>query len=212
MRGVNFIEAVAERDIDLLMLEEFHVSDEFCSWFISQVIPDGLVYTSFEGAWHSVTHPHLGESDLLIIVAGSPGGRVALLIENKIDASPQPGQGARYRERGQARLKENEWDQFRTVIVAPARYLARTADTESYDSQIAYESIQGWFDSRGLQYRREHYKARLITEAIQQQRRGYSPQVHREITEFWYQYWEYARTYFPDVNMKRPEDKGPRSM
>src|SRR6266446_6305035 len=101
MPGVNFIEAVAERDIDLLLLEEFHVSDEFRSWFVNQVLPDSLTNTSFEGAWHSVTQPRLGESDLLVIVAGSTGGRMALLIENKIDAPPQPEQGARYRERGQ---------------------------------------------------------------------------------------------------------------
>ena len=32
------------------------------------------------------------------------------------------------------------------------------------------------------------------------------------VTKFWDQYWDYARTYFPDVSMKRPRDKGANAM
>lgn len=33
MKDVNKTEAVTERDIDLLLLEEFNVSNDFSSWF-----------------------------------------------------------------------------------------------------------------------------------------------------------------------------------
>ena len=32
LESLNFIEAVTERDIDLLLLEEFHASEEFCDF------------------------------------------------------------------------------------------------------------------------------------------------------------------------------------
>jgi len=57
VRGTNFIEAVVERDIDLLLLEEMHVSTSFRSWLIKLVYGTDTEIASFEGAWHSFNHP-----------------------------------------------------------------------------------------------------------------------------------------------------------
>jgi len=41
VQELQFIECVAERDIDLLLLEEYHVSASFRSWLIGQAFePD----------------------------------------------------------------------------------------------------------------------------------------------------------------------------
>ena len=37
MEKTNKVEAVTERDVDLLLLEELNVSDDFSTWFYSAV-------------------------------------------------------------------------------------------------------------------------------------------------------------------------------
>jgi hypothetical protein len=41
--------SVAERDVDLLLMEEFHASDAFVSWFCAKL---GLLDVRGDGAWH----------------------------------------------------------------------------------------------------------------------------------------------------------------
>ena len=98
MNARAFIEYVAERDIDLLLLEELHSSASFRSWMIAHVLGPGFGAVAFVGAWHSLTDPGLGESDLVLLSKTPTGETIAILIENKIDAPPQPDQALRYRE------------------------------------------------------------------------------------------------------------------
>lgn len=58
----SYLVTVAERDIDLLLMEEFHVSVPFVTWFCEQL---GILGASFFGAWHSVSDAD-GETDLLL--------------------------------------------------------------------------------------------------------------------------------------------------
>src|SRR5262245_25450683 len=96
------LESVDERDIDLLLLEELEVSEPFRRWFWSSC---GLGYPehcAMAGVWHSISHPKFGESDLIVLVCDGAGPATALLVENKVDAPPQPDQATRYRRRGEA--------------------------------------------------------------------------------------------------------------
>ncbi|WP_093983641.1 hypothetical protein [Shewanella algae] len=88
MQELNFIQSVQERDIDLMLLEECHTSMAFCNWLVSRVyeFPHTV---EFVGAWHSVIHNQYGESDLVVIFNDNDGSHQAILIENKIDATPQ---------------------------------------------------------------------------------------------------------------------------
>lgn len=63
---------VSERDIDLLLLEELMVSRPFSSWLALRSGLDLSPCAELVGAWHSVTHPTLGESDLIAVWA-EPG-------------------------------------------------------------------------------------------------------------------------------------------
>lgn len=45
----SYLATVQERDIDLLLMEEFHISADFVDWFCQQV---GEVGGQFDGAWH----------------------------------------------------------------------------------------------------------------------------------------------------------------
>ena len=59
--GRNFA-ALAERDIDFLLLEEFQVNEDFVHWFCGEI---GLLGIEPGGAWHSVFDAE-GETDLLV--------------------------------------------------------------------------------------------------------------------------------------------------
>jgi hypothetical protein len=105
MRETSFLEAVTERDIDLLVLEELHVSPRFRSWFIASVVADCPERVTFLDAWHSLSDTTIGESDLVLSFRDSAQKAWTILIENKIDAPPQPDQAARYAERGRVGVR-----------------------------------------------------------------------------------------------------------
>jgi hypothetical protein len=199
-----FIECVAERDIDLLLLEELHVSAAFRSWVVGQTFGPDVCCARFLGAWHSVTHPSLGESDLLLLFEDGGGTRTALLIENKITAPPQPDQAQRYRSRGEVGSRDGSWAKFRTCIVAPNAYLAGTSEADQYEVRLSYESLQEWFLQGAASDGRSAYKARLVREAIEQNRRGYRGTPHEAVTQFWSDYWQLACAEFPQLRMNRP--------
>jgi hypothetical protein len=201
MKDMNFIASVNERDIDLLILEELTVSDEFCDWFSARVF-GCTVYNAAGGAWHSVVAGDNRESDLLFIFLSQSGERIAILIENKIDAPPQPQQAQGYRNRGEQGEVDGFWDSFKTCLIAPERYLASSRQTELYDHEVSYEEILAYFSSRRFRDNRFGYKAKVIQEAIEQNRRGYQPVFSREMTAFVEKYVMYAQRHFPQLGVQ----------
>ena len=209
MKDINFIASINERDIDLLILEELTVSDEFRDWFSARLF-SCTVYSAAAGAWHSVVAADNRESDLLFIFLSQSGERVAILIENKIDAPPQPQQAQGYKSRGEQGEADGFWDSFKTCLIAPERYLTSSRQTELYDHEISYEEILAYFSSRRFRDSRFGYKAKLMQEAIEQNRRGCQPVFNREITVFVEQYVAYAELHFPQlvVQAAKPRPAG----
>lgn len=206
MLKVRFIASIAERDIDLLVLEEFSVNDEFCDWFSARIY-GASVYQNVYGAWHSVTDGSSGESDLIFAFTSQSGQRLALLIENKIDAMPQPEQGERYKTRGRNGIQSGYWDAFKTCLIAPERYLTSSKHTQIYDAEIAYEELFAFFSSRRFRDCRFLYKAKIVQEAIEQNRRGYQPEYNEPMTRFVEKYHAVAIETFPKLGM---QDSKPR--
>src|SRR5271168_2978551 len=82
------IEAIYERDVDLLLLEELSESSEFASWLVDRPGLSDITFGSLDSVQHSVVDRGR-ESDLILTFLDADGGRHALLIENKIDAPAQ---------------------------------------------------------------------------------------------------------------------------
>jgi hypothetical protein len=204
MEERQFIECVTERDIDLLVLEELHVSPAFAKWFFEQTCQLAFDGMQFWRAEHSVVGPGPGESDLIAHYHSDPGETFAILIENKITAEPQPQQGERYRSRGELGVRTGAWSQFRTCMIAPNAYLGRTSDAAEYDSRISYESIRDWFVQSGPTDIRSTYRARMIAAGIEQNRRGYQHRHDPAVTDFWLKYWLLANAEGPELGMKQP--------
>lgn len=200
------IEAVSERDIDLLILEELTVSQEFAQFFINEV---GLKneLKSWE-VYHSVTESDLGESDLILLCNNSDGQRNAILIENKIDADAQPEQADRYKKRGELGRSKGDWSTFITCIIAPQKYLNSKGDADLYDFQISYEKLIDMFDClNGIDEQRKNYRKNLLKLAIEQQRRGYAAKIDEAVTEFWQSYYNLLSDDFDILKMDAPKSK-----
>jgi hypothetical protein len=194
------IESVLERDTDLLILEEWSVNSEFAHWLLEQFSVTQK-FSSFDG-WHSVTDPQYGESDLLL-VAENPSMKIAVLLENKIDAIAQEEQSKRYFLRAE-KLKQ-ELDLTSTVvgIIAPEHYLQNNQEAQNYPIQISYESVAEWFSAQaGV---RDLYRAAVLKSAIEKERRGYRPIKDEQVSRFWHDYWKYLQRAVPEAKMKEPD-------
>ncbi|WP_053970228.1 hypothetical protein [Mangrovimonas sp. ST2L15] len=194
------VEAIQERDIDLMILEELKCNPLFIDWVLSKSIGKQDAYT-FNGAWHSLSQVGLGESDLAFKIS-TEKEEIIFLLENKIDANFQFDQANRYRLRGQKRIESNECNSFYTILIAPENYITRNKD---FDFYISYEEIKSWFIKQNNMGLRAKYKAELLTIAIEKLRRGYSAIVDEDATDFWWKYFSYANEKYPHLKMVKPQ-------
>ncbi len=199
------ISGVCERDIDLLLLEEFIASFEFLQWFIDQVTKSAVEVKRLLDAQRSVTQSN-GESDLEVLLQNANGHQVCVLIENKINAGLQPQQAERYQQRGENYLAQEKCANFYTVIVAPERYFGSDTNLKGFAAKVTYEQIRAWFSNQDMGDRRR-YKELLLESAIGKGITGYQPITDPVVTDFWRQYWELAREYAPELKMREPGAK-----
>ncbi|PHP66737.1 hypothetical protein CSC94_11525 [Zhengella mangrovi] len=130
--------SVNERDIDLLLIEQLHVSKGFADRLVSVL---GLEGATMEKVEHSVYREH-GETDVLLTVRHE-GQRVAVMIEDKIGAVIQPDQCRRYHVRGQALCDSGDVERYFTVLCAPASYISGVpvSDKDDWHRRISFEEI-----------------------------------------------------------------------
>lgn len=200
------LSSVQERDIDLLIVEELSSNDEFADWLVARTWGPDKLGAAF-GTWHSVNRGTHGESDIVFVFSASDGARFAVLIENKIDAIAQPEQAERYRIRGDHGKTVGDWIDYRTCIIAPERYFSSTRHEGEYDHTISYEEIRAFLACRRARDRRFTHKAGLLTEAIEQNRRGYSRDVSLPVTQFFAEYADFANRIAADLGVLRSEDR-----
>lgn len=197
----SYLSAPQERDIDLLLLEEFHSDSPFVTWFCEQL---GIAAEQFLGAWHSVADAD-GETDVLLRVQAG-GERIGILIENKIAAIEQPAQAERYHRRGERAVTEMKFHRYVTCMCAPRLYLEGLRKDSPYTHQISYERIAQWFEEGNSP--RHRWRLRMLKEAIEQGRRGYTMAVDPVVTKFHSDYWTHLRQNAPAILMVKPGNKG----
>lgn len=195
------LESLRERDIDLLILEEWSVNPLFSQWVLGEFFDITTYYKNFDG-WHSVVSSGLGESDLLL-TAENQCSKIAILMENKIDASARDNQANRYSKRAEKIQKEYQFSQVFTCIVAPEHYLENDEEAKSYDIEISYEKLSEWFAIHGDI--RSKYRANILNLAISKERRRPRPVKHEGVTEFWQNYYRALMKTLPDARMDEPK-------
>ncbi len=200
----SYLVTVQERDIDLLLMEEFHSSPDFVSWF-SQQVGEGDGHLA--GAWHSVTDAD-GETDLLLLVS-TEKDRLGILIENKVAAPEQAFQAERYHLRAARLQNDGVYDRFVVCICAPRVYLEALPKSTLYEATIAYEDIAAWFSLKGDT--RSQWRRTIMEEAIVHSRRGYRMVVNETVSNFYQEFWQHIQIYHPELIMRRPTPKGNQS-
>ena len=127
------------------------------------------------------------------------GKKIALLIENKIDAIAMPEQPARYVLRGDKGISNNEYDEYYIFIVAPQEYLNKNEKAKEYPNRMSYEEIRNYFTF--MNDLKSGFKIAQINFAIEKQKKGYQAVKNSLVTEFWGKYIEYKNTYYPNLEL-----------
>lgn len=165
---------LAERDMDLLVLEEMLSSDPFKKWLVSKLYNGTRQFRRMIGAWHTPSLEPLGSVDILFVFEEMSAGRkCAILIENKIDQPKQNLQAQRYFEFGEKGVEDGYWDEYLTCLFSPQAYFSSLEPSEYFSSYLSYEEIEIWFsraaaESHSATPQRSAYKKTLIRQAIEQ--------------------------------------------
>lgn len=194
---------ILEHDMDMLFLEEFACSNAFCKIFLDKI---GISKAEVCLTWQSKTDEQLGESDMTVIFDCN-GRKVALLIEDKIDAIAMPEQPARYVLRGDKGICNGEYDEYYIFIVAPQEYLDKNEKAKGYPNHVSYEEIKEYFEQ--LNDSRSSFKIAQINLSIEKQKNGYQLIKNSAVTEFWNKYVDYKKQHFPNLNLAVHNDIKP---
>jgi hypothetical protein len=205
MTATIHVPDVCERDIDLLLLEEFVASADFRSWFLSQIGGDSAA--SLSDARRSV-RTESGESDLELTFQES-SGTLKVLIENKVDAAFQLNQPQRYVERASEYRKSGNYGEVVTVVMAPQVYFGEEPENYGFDARITYETVLGWFSASERASPRTDYKLTLLRAAIDRGRSGWQLVPHPNVGQFWRSYWQLAEQIARQLSMPVPKSEIP---
>ncbi len=188
---------IYEHDMDLLILEEFIADRNFAALFLEKLgLKNEYVVSK---AMHSFSDED-GESDLTIVLQYADS-RVAVLIEDKIDAPTMKGQSQRYQLRGQKGIDNGEYDGFRVILAAPADYLKEHQNdaNAAYEFSITYEELRDYFATQDSA--RARYKEALISFAVSEKKAGYQVKEVKAVTDFWANLRRYTKERYPALSM-----------
>jgi hypothetical protein len=188
------IDAISEREIDLLLLMGLHAIPSIRSFFARIA---GLVEFEFLGAWRGVCD-RLGECDLLLLFKDADGRNATVLVEDKIDARFQPDQAARYRKRGQEGCALNTWERLVTCLCAPRDYAEPRVMGAAWDAIVTFEEIEAHLAT--CNNASALFIRNALEQAIDKQREG-DFVVSMEATEFWAKYQSLQHEEFPGLKM-----------
>ncbi len=189
------IDGVTEREIDLLLLMALHCSPGFRAFLVSKTA--GPRDFEFLGAWRGV-YDNLGECDLLVLIRDAKGRRVAIMVEDKIDASFQPSQASRYRQRGERGRALERWDRFITCLCAPKAYAEPIGKEDAWDAILTYEEIEARLAAQDDTF--APFVSGALRQAADKQRSG-GFVASRQASAFWAQYRRLQREEFPGLKM-----------
>ena len=165
---------LAERDMDLLVLEEMLSSDPFKKWLVGKLYNGTRQFRRLIGAWHTPSLEPLGSVDILFVFEEvSERRKCAILIENKIDQPKQNLQAQRYFEFGEKGIEDGYWDEYLTCLFSPEAYFSSLEPSEYFSSYLSYEEIEQWFarsaaETHSATIERAAYKKTLVRQAIEQ--------------------------------------------
>ena len=191
-----------ERDIDLLLAEEFVVSKEFAAWFLEKT-----KFAGIQAVMEDVSvskSDSTGESDLVVIYKQEANsGRFAIHIEDKIDAPLQPEQEARYRQRAESDVSHGAYDDFEIVLCAPEFYRANQPKAVGFDRFVSYEHMAHFIVSNDPSPRGQ-YRSNFLLTSTSPRINNWKKVDDEQTNSFWTEAYKMASREFPILEMKEP--------
>lgn len=153
----------------------------------------------------SVAETSLGETDIELVVE-THDDRCGILIENKVRAPLMDRQFARYRMRGEAGIRNNQWQRFKVILMSPRSYFQTLAFEHSsqIDANLSYEVVVDFLAERP----EFAFKRHVFESAIADFRKGYVKSPDAAMMEFYQNYWTVASSEFPQLRLIKPEVVG----
>ena len=188
---------IYEHDMDLLIMEEFVSDKKFARLFLDKLqLPDNY---EIHKAFHSLADAD-GESDITLILQ-YPDKKVALLIEDKIDAQTMPEQSQRYHKRAKNAILRGEYNAYYIILAAPADYLKEHEHdgNAAYEYKISYEDLRDYLGQKTDV--RAKFKTTVIDCALREKKAGYRVQEVPSVTNFWMQLRQLCREEYPQLIM-----------
>ena len=189
-----------ERDVDLLLAEEFAVSPAFAAWVL------GL--TGFAGREATVVDVFVsrsdadGESDLVVVYEETDAGRrFALLIEDKVDAPLQPDQERRYRLRAAREVERGDYQAYEVLLFAPGAYVGAHPDAAGFDRVVSYEDIAAFLLAADASPR-SRYRANFVATAAMRNANTWKRVGDAATDAFWDVAYAMATQEFPILERK----------
>ena len=180
-----FFERVSERDVDFVIMRALLENEKVRQCFLSRI---GKHEYRLERIQHSLMTQH-GESDITAVFSCATE-RIALLIENKIDAIAMPEQHARYHLRGKEGADKDLYDRYEVFITAPQKYLDENSEAQKYENRISYEELSSLFPEAS-------FDGYVLTKAIEEKDRAYTPVEDQSVTAFWQNFYDFCESQFP---------------
>ena len=200
------VERKYERDIDLLLAEEFEVSPPFASWFLGRTKKFAGIQANVSKVWVSKADS-TGESDLVVLFNEvGTDRRFALHIEDKVNAPLQPDQVARYRLRAEKAIRVGDYSDYEVVLCSPKGYCPEHRMEMGFDSCVSYEEIGELLKPTDPEDRRGKYRANFVLTATVRADTIWKREIDALTDKFWEAGYRIALSEFPDLEMKRPKN------
>ena len=137
------LDTILERDMDLLIIEEFISSRDFATLFLDATNIDRN--SDIISIQRSLRF-QMGESDIVVILKTPQGTNIGLHIEDKVNAEAQQEQYSRYEERASLLSEDLGYSEYRVCITAPQHYLNTNDEARKYPASVSYEKIRDYFE------------------------------------------------------------------
>ena len=196
-----FFNAVHERDMDILFMESLVTDPNFTNLVLSKTRYFGKDFQVLNAAL-SETEPDLGETDICVVLQVEDK-RVALLIEDKVDAIAMPDQHLRYHKRAERGILKGKFDAYEVFIFCPKKYYDNNAEAKKYEIFISYEEFKQYFDSKNDVISR--VRSQQLEQAIERAKKPPEANVNEAANLFFNKYKAYQKQFYPELDLRTSE-------
>ena len=179
----NHFSKMFERDMDILIIQEFISKKRFANLFLKQIgICEGEEYTIADT--YQSLYSQEGESDIAIILNHNDK-KYCIFIEDKINAITMEEQSGRYFIRAEILKKQKQLDEYTVFLAAPQSYIQSHKNDKNaqYSYFVSYEDMLAVLESYdGVA---EKYKADMIRFALKEKEKGYLMIEDEKVMRFW---------------------------